>query len=532
MGYLGRTPTPSPIDSSDIPDDSITSAKIVSNTIDSTDINTNAITSAEIAAGAVGASKIASAYTKEVQGDINFLAMRLATEKFSKADQFIDTFVDLTGIDTTNSTFEQVTAGYCVGGTISSAASGNVAFSYTGSALSWSVPAGVTTINARIWGAGGGSDHSNNRGGHGGAAVADITTTPGTTLGIVVGHGGGAPSTGGDGGGGGGFSGVFSSTTISQATALLIASGGGGAGDANNCIGGDGNGTTGADGWQGGSSTSRTGKGGTPTAGGAAGAGGTSYGDNCNGFGPSLQPGTALSGGDAGYSCSSAGTRSWNPPVKNTTVQGGGGRGGFEPGGDVGGGGGGGGYFGGGGGAAGDWSDGGAGGGAGSNYADTGTTSNVTHYNGAGLTSGAGWVSSADGTGGEYGGGEAGKVYISYNTSGGLTAGEDLVLQSVSTTASSAPTTADLSVLMENGNGTATLNTDIKGYVSRDGGTTWSQGTLVSGGPWGANKEIISFESLDISTQPSGVSMKYKITTHNQSLSKESRIHSVSLSWE
>ena len=36
------------------------------------------------------------------------------------------------------------------------------------------------------------------------------------------------------------------------------------------------------------------------------------------------------------------------------------------------------------------------------------------------------------------------------------------------------------------------LNTDIKGYISRDGGTTWTQGTFVDEGDWGTNKKIIS----------------------------------------
>ena len=40
-----------------------------------------------------------------------------------------------------------------------------------------------------------------------------------------------------------------------------------------------------------------------------------------------------------------------------------------------------------------------------------------------------------------------------------------------------------------------------------------------------------TFHNLDISGQPSGTSMKYKITTHNQSASKQTRIHAVSLAW-
>jgi len=85
--------------------------------------------------------------------------------------------------------------------------------------------------------------------------------------------------------------------------------------------------------------------------------------------------------------------------------------------------------------------------------------------------------------------------------------------------------------LIEDAAGTATLNTDIKGYVSRDSGTTWTQGTLTDEGSWGTNKKVLAFHNLDISSQPSGTSMKYKITTHNQSGSKETRIHATSLAW-
>jgi len=107
----------------------------------------------------------------------------------------------------------------------------------------------------------------------------------------------------------------------------------------------------------------------------------------------------------------------------------------------------------------------------------------------------------------------------------------DLTLQSVATTAEAAPTTGDMVMLIEDGAGTATINTDVKGYVSRDGGSNWTQGTLASEGSWGTNKKILTFHNLDISGQPSGTSMKYKITTHNQAEAKQTRIHAVSLAW-
>ena len=86
-------------------------------------------------------------------------------------------------------------------------------------------------------------------------------------------------------------------------------------------------------------------------------------------------------------------------------------------------------------------------------------------------------------------------------------------------------------ILMENNAGTATLNTDIKGYLSEDSGVTFTQGTLADEGTWGTNKKILAFHDLDISAQ-SGSAMCYKITTHNQSAAKHTIIHAVSMGWK
>ncbi len=112
-----------------------------------------------------------------------------------------------------------------------------------------------------------------------------------------------------------------------------------------------------------------------------------------------------------------------------------------------------------------------------------------------------------------------------------ITEGANMSLQSIAFTASAQATTADLILNIENAAGTATINTDIKGYVSRDNGSNWTQGTFVDEGEWGTNSRILAFHNLDISGQPSGTSMKYKITTHNQSGSKKTRIHATSLAW-
>ena len=69
-------------------------------------------------------------------------------------------------------------------------------------------------------------------------------------------------------------------------------------------------------------------------------------------------------------------------------------------------------------------------------------------------------------------------------------------------TAQSVPTSSDSLMLMENEAGTATINTDIKAYVSRDNGTTFTQGTLVDEGTYATNTKILAFHDLDISSQP------------------------------
>ena len=100
-------------------------------------------------------------------------------------------------------------------------------------------------------------------------------------------------------------------------------------------------------------------------------------------------------------------------------------------------------------------------------------------------------------------------------------------------TAQSQPSSSDFIMLMENKTGTATINTDIKAFVSRDNGSTFTQGTLVDEGTYATNTKILAFHDLDISSQPSGTQMVYKIQTFNQSSgSKETAVKAVSLGWK
>ncbi len=104
-------------------------------------------------------------------------------------------------------------------------------------------------------------------------------------------------------------------------------------------------------------------------------------------------------------------------------------------------------------------------------------------------------------------------------------------LISNASTASSSPTKATVVLTYTDGQGSASLNNDIKCSVSRNNGGNYTQGTLASRGTAGGHK-IVSFHDLDISGQPSGTSMRYKVEWANQALgSKETRIHAVSLGW-
>ena len=103
-------------------------------------------------------------------------------------------------------------------------------------------------------------------------------------------------------------------------------------------------------------------------------------------------------------------------------------------------------------------------------------------------------------------------------------------LVSNAVTAQAQPTKADVVLTYTNGAGTATINTDLIASVSRDGGTTYTATTLASQGTTGGHT-ILTANDVDISGQPAGTSMVWKVATANQSVSKETRIPAVSLGW-
>jgi hypothetical protein len=244
----------------------------------------------------------------------------------------------------------------------------------------------TSTVDFKIWGAGGGGSAGGvdgEGGGSGGFVAGTYILNKGLTVVAVVG-GGGTGGVSGRGGGGAGYSGVFN-TSVSQGNALLIAAGGSG-GARSTHVGKGGGGLTGTagDGTGGGGA-------GTQSAGGAAGAGGSS------------NAGSALQGGSA-----TAGS--------GGTAFGGGGDGGGDNASYTAGGGSGG-YYGGGSGGVSSGS-----GGSGSSYVGTATsTTNTSGNNGSSSTGGAA-VNTGDA---QYPGSNIGKGGNG-NTSGGAgTAGNN-----------------------------------------------------------------------------------------------------------
>jgi gliding motility-associated-like protein len=179
-------------------------------------------------------------------------------------------------------------------------------FNFTGAPQTFTVPAGVNSVNIEAWGAQGGTaDSPGNNVNSGGYASGDLAVSPGDVLNIYV---GGQPggTVGGWNGGGNGFTdsntgsgGGGASDVRVGGTALtdrVIVAGGGGGHASNDGFGGFGGGLTGGDwtGWAAG------GFGGSQIAGGAG--GGTSGTNGQLGIGGnSGVNGTAGTGGGGGY---------------------------------------------------------------------------------------------------------------------------------------------------------------------------------------------------------------------------------------
>ena len=477
--------------------------------------------------GTIPAAALGNVDLDTLNANIAILGFKVAVNgtlaKYNLVDQVIDEFTDATGVDASASTNESLSGGAysgatpvtptVTGGTVTTDGNYKVHTFAVGS--SNFVTDSALTIDYLIVGGGGAGGRADGGGGGGGAGGLVYKTGQNIAAGtfaVVVGEGGTgvAAQTGqqwadapdGDPGetssfngdeGGGGAGGPGSSQSDSPAQGQRDGWGGDVSGKGNGGSGsghsGKANGTGGAAGSKG---TTNAGGGGDGNSGNDGGGGG-----GAGGAGGSSTQNNGGAGG-AGLQYSITGSALW--------------------------------YAGGGGGN----SEGGTGGNGGSGVGGNGQSgSTVSGQDGMDGRGGGGGGTDSH-THGEHRGSHGGDGTVIIRRPAQVDGpGGDLTLQSVANTASSAPSKADLVILMENSTGTATINTDIKGYVSRDNGSNWTQGTFVDEGTWGTNKKILSFHNLDISGQPSGTAMKYKITTHNQGTgSKVTKIHATSLGWK
>ena len=452
-----------------------------------------------------------------VMSNIAMLGFKVAAAndlaKFSLVDQIIDEYEDASGIDASASTNETLTSGaYSGSGTQS------VTPTCTGGSIATDGDYKVHTITADgdyvtdttqdidilvIAGGGGGSGHGGGGGGAGGLIYITSWSLAAGTHAVDVGAGGAHSSQGSD---------------STFGTGPLLTAIGGGRGSGSDSSGG----TT--EPWAGGSGggssrvnvqfpglqPSQSGDSGTYGFGNDGGVGvGTAWGDpwGCGGGG-----GSGAAGANANTSSPyqpGAGGNGKSVSITGSAVT----------------------YAGGGGSGNhinhtnGHASSGGSGGGG------AGSTGNPAADAGDATGYGSGGGGAGINNGGGGGTGSAGVVIIRRKTTFSQTTYNDLTLQSTATTAQSAPTKADLVILVENAAGTATINTDLKGYISRDGSAFSSAVTFVDEGTWGTNKKIYAAHDVDISGITSGTSMKYKITTHNQAVGKQTKIHATSLGW-
>jgi len=157
-------------------------------------------------------------------------------------------------------------------------------YNYTRTVQTWTKPAGITSINAVMWGAGGGGGNPSGQGGAGGGyTYGTIDVSSVSYLHVIVGqlgHGENSHFNDGNGNGnGGGLSGIFTSfdsdRSATHGRSVLIAGGGGGGGN-NGGYPGTGGGSSGVAG-----SGGQGGGAGTQSAGGSTASSGGSCTSNC-----------------------------------------------------------------------------------------------------------------------------------------------------------------------------------------------------------------------------------------------------------
>ena len=540
MSYVGNKPAQKtiPVDDSVttamLQDDAVTSAKIDDLTIVNADINASAaIANSKMATDTTNATNLASGTVPTARlgsgsassstflrgdqtyaaldtsgitdnkDDIALLGFKVAANgslaKYDLVDQTIDAFEDASGVDESASSGETRNAAnyFSVGGDVTGT---QVAVTATG-AGTWAAPGNLSgTIDLLVVAGGGGAGKSAWAPGAGGAGglvyINNYAAVASTTYNLSVGAGGNGAE--GSAVGSAGTDSVFD-TSDSHETITSSGGGGGGYISSSPTAGGSGGGGGSSNnGSQGGASSDQVATFGSYTSvgfGNSGATGGTTDSGAAGGGGGAGAAGSGINGG-AGKDYSSVfgtgvGESGW--------FAGGGGAGAWTGGGGAGAG------------------SGGQGGGADGNTVSPGN-------DGTANTGGGGGGSKQDGNGGD---GGSGVIIVKYDTAAPATM---TLISNATTAVDGAPTTGDLVITYTDGAGTATVNTDIKAYISRNGSAYSSAVTLVSQGTTGGHT-ILTANGVDLSGITTGTSMRWKIETLNQSVSKETRIQAVSLGW-
>jgi hypothetical protein len=532
-----------------LPDNVVSTTKVADNTVVNADINScAAIAQSKLSGLSTSFSNICSSVTTATSDNsknnfnIGLLGFKMAVNEsltvFNLIDGVVDEFNDESGTDEAegsndlyNSTDDYyinstqpdgLSACYSAGFTTTSATepdtsvSGTNPSSGSGTFGQFTVPCGITSVNAFVYGAAG--ENASEPGGGGGYTTGTIAVSASQVLEIVVGEGGQGPGSTLGGGGpmncgisasGGGLSGVFTNcegfpslqnNAPKAPQVFLVGAGGGGSGHSSpSDAGGAGGGLTGC---AGGSVLEQT----SP---------------NEPGTGPNGAPIYADGGGGGGQS--SAGTPA--PSPLGTPSPGGflkGASSAYNPQ-NHGGGSGGGGFYGGGGGArqSPGYPGGGGGGGGSSYYGHPQITGGSTEEGAVCESGGVSTPNYVCGTG--EANAEDGYVLLTAPIPATTTS---MTVVSDTFTSTSVPTSSRIVVFEENID-TPTLNTDIIASVSRDG-TNFTNATLSdSGYVTGSSGQRVLTGQVDISGQPSGQSMRWKLQLANNTV----KIHGVSLSW-
>ena len=559
MGSLTKLTTNSikdgEVKTADINDSAVTTAKLAANAVTTGKINDGTITGSDLSSTLDLSSKtltLADSSFNNQHFNVALLGFKMAVNDsltvFNLVDGVVDEFHDESGTDEGEGSNDNycascdnydnavnISAGFSTTARTesdTSTAGTNPAFK-VGTYGSFTVPSGVTSINIQAWGSGGGQGNDpqackNNGGGGGGYSEGTLAVTASQVMRVVVGEGGalatssspkgvggaggfpGSATSSDSGSYGGGMSGVFTCAVAAApitltgytAPAAIVIAGGGGGGGRNSTpttvtnSGGAGGGLTGD---AGGTTTEQTNRFATAGGGGdqeQGGQGGASEPGSNNG-----SDGVLFGGG--------------NPASDADTGTGGGG------------------FYGGGGSA-------GSGGFPYCNNQDLRSGGGGSSYFGhPQITSGSTEEGSANSGGGTTQPGYVSETNEGTTYPGNNQAGQDgyiLITSSVAQsttivsnafTASSAPSKSRIVVFQEDITST-TLNTDIVASVSRNGGSNFSTVTLVDEGyVTGASGQRVLAGLVDISGQPSGTSMRWKIALANN----QSKIHGVSLSW-